>query len=367
MDEKDARNLNALDSTPTIQVGVRNWLTPRDAAGWICLAAVAAICVWLGWQFAPSLALPSLTLMLPALLLWGASRGGAIAALFGTAALTAAIGYSTPAWTVGLAPLVLLPAIICRYVCARKRLPFVYAWVGSFACLMVGALLAFRLVWIRLGSSPVQYALNALEHWLSTSPQAGAALLDAYRFGLARLSGEPFALQFGSSVWIAPSQSRELINSLITTLGTLAESYLPTAFVTGSVIGATLCASISPDGSPTGAPPLAQWKLPMKGLVGIFMSVALALVVLNMLSGGVFALAAGLAVAAVQTALEIQGAAVVEFNLEKRGVPMIARRTLIAICFVILGIFLTILGLIDSLRSMRGIKKPDGKDGGSMF
>ncbi|GHU69277.1 hypothetical protein FACS1894184_13020 [Clostridia bacterium] len=362
MDDQDARDLSALDTAPAIQptqIDTSRWLWPRDLPGWIATAAVTYICAWLGLRLSPVLALPSLSLLLPVLLLWGSRRGGVTAAALGAIALTAAVSYSTPAWTIGIVPIVIIPVIVCRYVCARRRLPFATAWIGCFICLMGGALLAFRLVWVRLGDSPVQYALNALERWLSTSSQAGPALLEAYRFGLARLSVEPFALQFGSNIWIAPSQSRELINSLVTTLAALAESYLPTAFMTGSVLGATLCAAVSPDGSQTGAPALAQWRLPFKGVAGIFMSVALVMTVLNILSGGAFAMAAGLAVAAVQTAMQIQGAAVIESRLEQRGMPLIMRRTLIVICFVILGIILTILGLIASLRHMRELKKPD--------
>ncbi|MDR0397308.1 MAG: hypothetical protein LBH66_08410 [Oscillospiraceae bacterium] len=358
MDDHDARDLLALDSAPDGQTASRNWMAPRGAAGWITAAAITVMCAWMGLRLAPALALPTLALMLPALILWSARRGGAIAAILGAAALTIGVGYSTPAWTIGCAPLVLLPAIAFRYVCARKRLNFSTAWLGCFACLLGGALLAFRIVWIRLGDSPVTYALDALERWFGSSPQAGAALLEAYRFGLARIGGEPFALRFGERIWIAPSQRSELINSLISTLNVLAQSYLPTAFISGSVLGATLCAAVSPDGSPNGAPPLAQWRLSFKGPAGIFMSVAVALAILNLLSGGAFAMASALAVAAVQTALQIQGAAAVESRLQRHGAPLAVRRIVIAACFVILGIFLTILGLIVSLRHMRQTAKP---------
>ncbi|GHU80800.1 hypothetical protein AGMMS49992_33910 [Clostridia bacterium] len=172
-------------------------------------------------------------------------------------------------------------------------------------------------------------------------------------------------MQFGSNIWIAPSQSRELINSLVSTVGDLAEAYVPTAFVSGAVIGATLCAACSPDGSPTGAPPFSRWRLPIRGTAGIFMSVALVLFILNLVSGGAFAMASGLAVAAVQTALTIQGAAVIEFNLEKRRMPAAVRRVIIVLCYVILGIPCTILGLVDSLWNLRrlDIPKPDAENG----
>ncbi|MDR1598757.1 MAG: hypothetical protein LBS11_02615 [Oscillospiraceae bacterium] len=360
MNEEDARDLRALDSPPGSQPIPQNWLTPRGAAGWITAAAVASVTAWLGWSFAPALALPTMALVMPALLLWGARRGGAAAAALGTAALSAAIAYSTPAWTAGCAPLVLLPAIVFRYVCARRRLPFSTTWVGCLACLLGSAMLAFRLVWARLGDSPVTYALAALERWLNTSSQAGATLLEAYRFGLARIGSEPFALQFGSGVWIAPSQRGELINSLISTLGALAQSYLPTAFISGSVLGATLCAAVSPDGSPNGAPPFAKWRIPFRGPAGIFMSVALVLFALNLLSGGAFEMASSLAVAAAQTGLQIQGAAALESRLGRHGLPLITRRALIVVCFAILGIFLTILGLVVSLRHTRRTAKPEG-------
>ena len=341
------------------------------AAGGICVAALACV----GLFAAPVLAFPIVALTLPALMLWVMNSMGALVGAVCVAALCAATGISSAPWVAVLPLIVILPPVALHQSGAMSRRPFQIRLYMMMGCLCACAVTALAVVWRALGASPMLAAVDALENWLANNAQGNPFLLNAYRFGLARMrEGSPFTLRFGGATWIAPAHLRELTDSLLYTVRSLLSAWLPGWVVTGAAAGAALMTSqvkeenaieasnpYNGNGDEKAAsvvPPFGRWRL-TDGWGGLLAGAAMSLMLLNLFSGGALGAASAIGSAVFQAVMAVQGVSVMESALEKRSAPKVLRMVLIGLCFVIFGMACFWVGLADALFDLRKIHGED--------
>lgn len=361
--------------------GIYTYTTVRAA---LIACVVFALVIGLCSVFSdvPALPLALFTLMGgPAALMIIGMTAGFLPMGLCTAGLLTAFAVTGTALIAAGAALFLLPALVAFGVCLKRRTPFWQA-CGIVTGLLMGAqLILYLFLQNRTGGQAALAAGSLAAQYVN-----GLSVRDQLLYNLASAGflEVPAAMRESAIVSVPGGYAlsaavvNELLLQLRSMIGLTVESLVPSLFITGSGLNALLGLSLGirygtraaqtrafrrdeelqqvPD---LGMPPLREWHLPRPwglriGVLGIGYFLARyasggSLVMLGQLMFQVFALCFG-----------VQGLASMNASQHKRGSSRGWRTAVVvmALVFRFMQIALIIMGVVDQIINVRGLRPP---------
>ncbi len=262
--------------------------------------------------------------------------------------------------------IIYLPTYAVSLFVLRKGKTF---WQSVIAVIAAEALsLSLILFFIRSalgGNDLVLSATEAIIAYLESSPICDTYLYYFYRFGFIQLPASiPATAVAGQNMMIVLSSEAHtaLINDFRSFLQIMLTSLIPSALAACSILTGTFSITTGAkyaeqDGElPYKRPAIAEWFLP-KGVGGAVCGLLVGYIIPYITENSALVMAGVLMESTFSTVIGLQGFATLEFIQSRRGKSVGGRRTLGVILYGILPMLMTLLGLMDQVTDMRGLRR----------